>query len=294
MKVIILNHDKLAVSAASGLEVYKNNLYIISDNTEGISVCDFKGNLQKAILLDPNISPQKVFEKKFKSDYEACSVISRNNSDFMLLIGSGSKKEHRNSAKLVSLAGSNHVETFDLEAFYEEFRKKAHIKLEDFNLEALAYYDQKLYFFNRGTNEIISLKQNSFFDFIHGELTDLKIKKYRIELNDINGAKSGISGATISENGIVLFCASAEETNDWYNDGEIVGSSIGWFHINEMEKHFQVFTQPLVLNGNIIKTKIESLAIEFIDDEKAKLFLVADNDVLDSELFNIEVIFQGE
>ncbi len=294
MEVFILNHKKISVSAASGVEVYKENLYMISDNTEGISICDFNGNLQRVIALKASISSDKVIEKKFKSDYEACTIISRNNSDFLLLVGSGSKKEFRNKAKLVSLSDGNNVETLDLEDFFQEFKDKAHINDDDFNLEALAYFDQKLYFFNRGTNEIISLKQDSFFDFIYGESTELKIKKYRIELDDIKGVKSGISGATICENGVVLFCASAEETKDWYNDGQILGSSIGWFHINDLEKHFNVSTQPIMENGKEIKTKVESLAVEFINDEKAKLFLVSDNDGLDSELFNIEVYFQGK
>jgi hypothetical protein len=109
MKVVLNNFKKITVSAASGVEVYKNNLYLISDNTEGISVCDFNGNLQKLIPLSETISSETILEKKYKSDYEACTIISRNNSDFILLIGSGSKKEHRNGAKLVSLAESNRV-----------------------------------------------------------------------------------------------------------------------------------------------------------------------------------------
>lgn len=294
MEVFILNHKKISVSAASGVEVYKENLYMISDNTEGISVCDFNGNFQKVIALSANVSSDKVIEKKFKSDYEACTIISRNKSDYLLLVGSGSKRENRNKAKLVSLTKESIIENYNLEDFYQALRDEAHISSEDFNIEALAYYDNKLYFFNRGTNEILSLKQSAFFDFVNGESTELKIKKYRIELDDINGAKSGISGATISENGVVLFCASAEETKDWYNDGEILGSSIGWFHINDLEKHFKVSTHPIMENGKVIKTKVESLAVEFINDEKAKLFLVSDNDGLDSELFIVEVYFQGK
>jgi predicted HTH domain antitoxin len=287
MKVVLNNFKKITVSAASGVEVYKNNLYLISDNTEGISVCDFNGNLQKLISLSETISSEKILEKKYKSDYEACTIISRNNSDFILLIGSVSKKEHRNGAKLVSLAESNRVETFDLEAFYEELRKKAHIKLEDFNLEALAYFEHKLYFFNRGSNEIISLNQVAFFDFIYGETTDFKITKYLVELDGINGAKAGISGASITSNGIVVFTASAEDTADWYEDGEIVGSSIGYFYVSAMEKKFKVNSVPIAQNEKIIKTKIESVAIESFDEEKVSLFLVSDNDGKASELFQI-------
>ena len=291
MEVYIINHQKLPVSAASGVEVYNDNLYMISDNTEGISVCDFNGKLLKLISLSNKVSPDKVVEKKHKSDYEACSIISRNNSDYLLLIGSGSKKENRNKAKLVSLSNELNVETYELESFYQELSKKAHISLVDFNIEALAYYDNKLYFFNRGTNEIISLKQSAFFDFINGEIDDLKIKKFKIELDDINGSPAGISGAAIAENGIVMFTSSAEETSDWYNDGEIKGSSLGWFHISDLEKHIKINTQTLKEKGSVIKTKIESIAIQSIDEQKAKLFLVSDNDGLDSELFIVELLY---
>ncbi len=289
LKVVILNHDKLAVSAASGVEVYKNSLYLISDNTEGISVCNYEGKLSKLIPLTYEIPADQVIEKKNKSDYEACTIISRNKSDYLLLVGSGSKRENRNKAKLVSLTKESFIENYNLEDFYQALRDEAHISSEDFNIEALAYYDNKLYFFNRGTNEILSLKQSAFFDFVNGESNQFKLKKYKIELEEINGAKVGISGATIAENGIVVFCASAEQTSDWYNDGEIVGSSIGWFHISDLEKHFSVASIPLSKNGNVINTKIESVAIDSIDDKKARLFLVSDNDGLDSEIFEVDL-----
>jgi hypothetical protein len=291
MEVVILKHHKLPVSAASGVEVYNDQLYVISDNTEGISVCNLEGELLFVIPLSDEVAPHEIIEKKHKSDYEACSIISRNNSDYILLIGSGSTRTNRNKAKLVSLAERNKVETFDLTRFYKELRKKSKISIYDFNLEALAEYDGNFYFFNRGTNEIISMKQVAFFYFIHDESDEFQIKKFGIELDAIDGASAGFSGAEIANNGMLVFTASAEETTDWYNDGAIAGSSIGFFPISELGEQGKIKTIPLQVDGNIVKTKIESVAIQFIDSQKANLFLVSDNDGSDSELFEVMLYF---
>ncbi len=291
MKIEILKSQILPVSAASGAEFYKDHLYVISDNTEGISICDLKGNLTELISLSEGYSADEVIEKKHKSDYEACTLISRNHSDYLLIVGSGSKKENRTKAKLVSLDGSKKVENFDLADFYEKMRNECQIKFDDFNIEALAAYDNKLFFFNRGTNQILIVKERDFFHFFELEDKDFKCKLIQLELDKIDGVSAGISGASISEDGLLVISASAEETDNWYDDGEIAGSSIGIIQISDLEKNNRIQMISLKKKGQFLKTKIESVAIQSIDDKKAKLFLVSDNDGKASELFQVELLF---
>jgi hypothetical protein len=291
MEVRVLKQKKIKVSAVSGLEVYGDRLLMISDNTEGLSVCDLSGKLLETIELEKEVSPTKIKEKKYKSDYEACTILSIENSDYLLLVGSGSKKENRNKAKLISLSDNNKLQNFDLDEFYDYLRRQNEIELSEFNVEALAYYDNKLYFFNRGTNEIFVVKKSAFFDFLKRKKTEIQIKKYKMEIEFIEGLYAGVSGATITTNGQVLVTASAERTGDWYNDGEIVGSAIGWFELSEMQTNFKVKTQVLKNGGIVLKSKIESVAVHSIDQNKAKLFLVSDNDGDDSELFDFEILF---
>jgi len=290
MEVHLLNQKKIKIPAVSGLEVYTDRLLMISDNTEGLSVCDLTGNLLETITLENESSPTRIIEKKHKSDYEACTILSKENNDYLLLVGSGSKKENRNKAKLVSLVNNYKVENYDLDEFYLYLRKKNEIQLTDFNIEALAYYDNKLYFFNRGTNEIFVLKKSSFFDFLKGEINEIKFKKYKMKIDPIDDFFAGVSGASISSDGIIFITASAEKTKDWYNDGEIAGSSIGSFHLSEMQSEFKVETHILKENDIILKSKIESVAVHSIDQNKAKLFLVSDNDGEESELFDLEIL----
>jgi hypothetical protein len=291
MEVRLLKQKKIKVPAVSGLEVYGDRLLMISDNTEGLSVCDLSGKLLETIELEKEVSPTKIKEKKHKSDYEACTILSIENSDYLLLVGSGSKKENRNKAKLISLSDNNKLQNFDLDEFYDYLRIQNEIELSEFNVEALAYYDNKLYFFNRGTNEIFIVKKSAFFDFLKRKKTEIQIKKYKMEIEFIEGLYAGVSGATITTNGQVLVTASAERTGDWYNDGEIVGSAIGWFDLSEMQTNFKVKTQVLKNGGIVLKSKIESVAVHSIDQNKAKLFLVSDNDGDDSELFDFEILF---
>ena len=292
MDFSIIKQKKIEVPAVSGLEVYGDKLLMISDNTEGLSICNLSGNLIETIALKKGDEfPSKVLEKKEKSDYEACTIISKENEEYLFLIGSGSKKENRNKAKLISLTDNYKVKNFDLEKFYDFLRSKFDIDLVDFNIEALAYHDNKLYFFNRGKNEIFVVKKSAFFDYLEGEKQNFKFNRHKMNLNAIDGLFAGVSGATITSNGIVIITASAERTSDWYNDGEIVGSSVGWFRLSEMQSEFKVNTQILKENGIVLKTKIESVAVHTNDQHKAKLLLVSDNDGADSELFNMDILF---
>jgi hypothetical protein len=292
MDFSIIKQKKIEVPAVSGLEVYGDKLLMISDNTEGLSICNLSGNLIETIALKKGDEfPSQVLEKKEKSDYEACTIISKENEEYLFLIGSGSKKENRNKAKLISLTDNYKVKNFDLEKFYDLIRSEFDIDLVDFNIEALAYHDNKLYFFNRGTNEIFIVKKSAFFDYLEGEKQNFKFNRHKMNLNAIDGLFAGVSGATITSNGIVIITASAERTSDWYNDGEIVGSSVGWFHLSEMQSEFKVNTQILKENGIVLKTKIESVAVHTNDQHKAKLLLVSDNDGADSELFNMDILF---
>lgn len=291
MEILIKNQKRINIPAVSGLEIYGDKLLMISDNTEGLSICDLTGNLIETIALEKEKSPIQIIEKKHKSDYEACTIISKEDDDYLLLVGSGSKKENRNKAKLIFLTDNFKVKHYDLGEFYNFIRSESSIELGDFNMEALAYYDNKLYFFNRGTNEIFVFKKSSFFDFLKGEKNEIKFKKYKMNIEPIDDFFAGVSGASITSDGIVFITTSAEKTEDWYNDGEIAGSSIGWFHISEIQSEFDVKTYVLKENGNILKSKIESVAVHSIDEHKAKLFLSADNDGADSELFDLEFLF---
>ena len=291
MEVRLLKQKKIKVPAVSGLEVYGDRLLMISDNTEGLSVCDLSGKLLETIVLEKEASPTQLKEKKHKSDYEACTILSIENNDYLLLVGSGSKKENRNKAKLISLTDNYKLQNFDLNEFYEYLRTQNEIELSEFNVEALAYYDNKLYFFNRGTNEIFVVKKSAFFDFLKRKKTEIQCKKFKMEIEPIEGLYAGVSGATITASGQVMITASSERTEDWYNDGEIVGSAIGWFDLSEMQTNFKVKTQ-VIKNGDVVlKSKIESVAVHSIDQIKAKLFLVSDNDGDDSELFDLEILF---
>jgi uncharacterized protein YjiK len=53
MEISLINQKKIHVPAVSGLEVYGDKLLMISDNTEGLSICDLSGNLLETIALEP-------------------------------------------------------------------------------------------------------------------------------------------------------------------------------------------------------------------------------------------------
>jgi len=284
MKVKILNSYPLIVPAVSGMDFYNGNLYLISDNANEISVCNQKGKLLR-VLHSKNLKINEI-AKKDKSDFEGSTLISYNGQPFLLVIGSGSTILNRNKARLFSL--NSEVELgFDLLPFYDFICAKFLIDKENWNIEALASFNQNLYFFNRGTNSFFEIKQADFFDFIEQKKTDVKVNKYELNIGKLSGFNLGISGVTVDKDGFFYCTASAENTSDWYNDGEIIGSAIGSFSGVDLKETTEVAFTPFLVNNKLVLTKLEAICES---DRPNRFFVASDNDGKESELFEIELL----
>lgn len=281
MKITVLNTYFLKVPAVSGMEFCDGNLWMISDNANELSVCNQQGELIQVL----HASDLKInhLPKKEKSDFEACTIVHYNNTPCLLVLGSGSTELNRNQAKLFALNSTLNLQ-FDLIPFYTQIRKELNIEIKDWNIEALACFEERLFFFNRGTNTLFEVNQTELFDFLEQRSNQLVCRSYQLNLGQLNGFNLGISGATIDEFGVFYCTASAEDTSDWYNDGAIIGSVISTFNISELQAQMELRLEPFKVNETLLPVKLEAICQT---NEKNRFFVASDNDGAASKLYEI-------
>ena len=284
MEIKLLNSFNLVVPSVSGMEYFNENLYFISDNSNVVSKCNLKGELIE--ILGSDSLEYEIVAKKDKADFEAATLLSLNSEKYLLIIGSGSTLKNRNQAILFSLINKKQT-SFDLLPFYEKCRSELNITQEDWNIEALAHFDSKLFFFNRGTNTIVEVNQNDFISFLSNPESTIFLRSMQLELGELDGISLGISGVTTDSSGNFYYTASAEDTSDWYNDGKIIGSAIGSFHFCQLAENLKLTPTPFKTNGKLIPTKLEAIC----KISENHFFVASDNDGKASELFELEIVY---
>ncbi len=283
MKFRLINTFPLVVPSVSGMDFYDGNLVMISDSANEISICNQQGELIQ-ILHSKDLKINEL-PKKDKADFEASTLLSYKSSTFLLVLGSGSTVKNRNLAKLFDLDSDKTIQ-FDLFPFYDAIRTKYRIEIIDWNIEALACYQDRLFFFNRGTNSVFEVNQTDFFNFLKQKSTNFTSKNYQLKLDQLYGYDLGISGVNVDESGTFYCTASAENTSDWYNDGEIIGSVITSFNIQELKDEMELNFEPFKINGKLAPMKLEAICQT---NDRNRFFVASDNDGEKSMLYEIEL-----
>jgi hypothetical protein len=224
--------------------------------------------------------------KNVKSDLEATTIVFLNEVPNLLVLGSGSREQHRNKAVLVNLESNNFTE-YNIEMFYKRLKE---LGIEDLNIESAAIVEDLLILGNRGSkknngNQII-ITDPEFWN--HPENADIRILPIELE-----NESATLSGLTYSEkNDVLLFTASTEDRDNSYDDGKIGESYFGVIE-NAYRKLYRkkVKINEQVMLSEIIEEfkghKVESVCIQSEKTGRAKLHLVADNDQGGSFLFKI-------
>lgn len=283
MRFKVINSFPLDVPAVSAMEFYNGNLVMISDSSNEIAICNQQGELIR-ILHSKDLKINEL-PKKDKADFEASTLLSYKSSTFLLVLGSGSTVKNRNLAKLFDLDSDKTIQ-FDLFPFYDAIRTKYKIEFIDWNIEALACYQDRLFFFNRGTNSIFEVNQSDFLNFLEQKSTNFSSKKHQLNLNQLNGYELGISGVNVDDFGTFYCTASAENTSDWYIDGEIIGSVITTFNIQELKEEMTLQFEPFKINEKLVPIKLEAICQT---NDPNRFFVASDNDGEKSMLYEVEL-----
>ena len=146
------------------------------------------------------------------------------------------------------------------------------------------------------SNAALYFKLEEFIEYAQGhtEMTPFPTV-YPYQLPAINNIASGFSGGCIFDDK-VFFTASVENTPNAIDDGEVLGSYIGWMKQEDLynkesgKVHEPEGVMLLEENGVAYKGKVESITILEKDAETYVALAVTDNDDAGpSELLMLEV-----
>lgn len=271
------------IPSASGIVKSNSDIYMIGDNSPFLFKLD--ENLQ-VLSKTPIYSIKDLIEgtivKKLKPDFEALELVGTNK---IIVFGSGSKSPERNYFIVISLGEALEVKTYNIASFYDNLKKMEVLQNQELNIEAVAVHNNILYLFNRRKNIIFSLGYDTFMQYVEGQASFPKPKVIVVDLPKINGIEAGFSGATIALKAPnLIFTASVENTNNAYDDGEVLGSFIGLIDLANIESTSS-YRYTLIEAGNK-PVKVESVTVQNeISANEADLLVTTDSDGDKSVLF---------
>lgn len=219
----LLQQKKTDIPSASGLVKKGAHFFVIGDDSPHLFKLDSDFEPVEKTPLFPADARDRI-PKIEKADLEAMEMISE---EEILAFGSGSLSPQRDVLFSIKPGSDIAVEKFPLTTFYSAIKELKIMEGSELNIEAAAFYEENLFLFNRRKNVIFSFSLSAFRDHLikASPLPSLQVSDY--ELPKIQGIEAGFSGATITASGKLLVTCSVEDTENAYDDGEVLGSFIG-------------------------------------------------------------------
>jgi hypothetical protein len=232
MQVTIQNRRALSlVPSASGIEVHNGVIYLVGDDSPWLFRFDDRFELTGRFQIAPIPSENAVVPKKDKGDFEAITAVSWKGEPTLAVFGSGSKSPQRDLLVKISCADPNRIQHYSLTRFYDQLKKTANIGDPQLNIEAAVQHDGELLLFNRGVNLVVACKMEALIAHLDEDSSVPPLTIYPVNLPSVEGTEAGFSGAGLSPGGDIVFTASVEQTRNWIDDGEVLGSFVGLLHI---------------------------------------------------------------
>lgn len=276
-KTIVLD----GIPSASGIAKLNSGIFIIGDNSPFLYKLDEQFNLtsKEKIYSTENLVGNTI-PKKIKPDFEAFEAISDTE---LIVFGSGSNDIERDCFLRILLGEKIEVKTYNISPFYAHLKSLDMLQGSELNIEAVAFYEKKIYLFNRRKNVIFVFDYETFVGYVEGKNSLPNLNIIEVQLPKIKSIESGFSGATITKNNHLIFTASLEDTPNAYDDGAVLGSFIGKVHLNKIQE--KEYYEYVFVESGKDPIKIESVAINNeISDKELDLLLVTDSDGGDSLL----------
>lgn len=198
------------ISAASGLCLDGQRLYLISDNSTYLYAYHLEEGRLQRVPLDGK--PAENIAKRTKPDFEAVTL-----HDGKIEIYASGSRDNRIDKVTVDTA-TMAVQSEDLTSLYQSLRRASGISPDEFNVEGVVHYNNATYFLQRGNGPEC---ENGIFRI---DSTSMSYKK--IPLPSIGNTPSSFTEATVVDD-FIYFIAAAEASSSTYLDGEIAGSLIG-------------------------------------------------------------------
>lgn len=281
------------IASASGIEETGKGRFIIGDDSPYLFRLNERNEIEEKILLLSNREiPEKIFAKKVKPDFEAITKTG-SKGEGLYIFGSGSKSPERNILLEVNLSEGKEIIEYDLTGFYEVLKTSAKITSEDLNIEAAEIFEDHLFLLNRGRNFVARYSLRDFKNFLANNNNIPKPDIFFFLLPKINGIEAGFSGASIAlEAEALIFTATVEDTANWIDDGEVLGSFLGLIKIKDLDTEKGAAWIPILQNERQLPIKVESVTVvPPFSKSGAELLLVTDSDGGISEILRGSLTF---
>lgn len=296
MNITILDRQSLSgIGALSGVACLGEDIYFVGDDVRYLLKTKLKNHITshtdfEKIPLFEHLAhiPLIPLSKAKKPDFESLTCIEFNGQQKLLIMGSGSR-ENRKQALLFNPV-SQQTRTFINAADYNFLAEnQALTGGADLNIEAVCSDNKNLYVFQRGNIN----RHHGVLVFDLAQIQDWKplenalVNTLSLQLPDINGLTSGISDACfLKDKKIIVATAAVEQTENTYDDGEMLGSFIILLSPTGETLDIQVIQDD---KGQTIPIKVEGITwLESTADGEVFL-LVTDSDGGDSEVLRVLV-----
>lgn len=269
------------LSAASGIVVAGEFLYVVADDERYLGVFDLAGQRDgiKVRLFPGDLPDQQAARKAGKPDLEALVRLPPfpgHPAGALIAFASGSRPS-RQTGVLLGLDDSGALSgtprSVDLSALYLLLQRR----FPALNIEGAAICDQQLVLLQRASgnhpeNALIRLPLADVLHALHSSdalrLPELPLEILTIDLGRIDGVPLGFTDAATLPDGRLVFSAVAESVDDTYHDGPCIAAAIGILGADG-QVHKLEFLQPV--------RKIEGIAARQ-DGAVIRLLLATDAD----------------
>lgn len=285
MKLKLLEYKDLPdIPAGSNLEFYNDHVYLVDDDASDMVIMNKKWQVESTnkLLLNGDANPVP----KYKSDFEATTIVDINSIPRLLVIGFDAK-DNKHKAVLVNLDNLT-KEEFDITEFYN--RLKAQVGV--INIESAAVVLGKLVLCNRDhkrapENHIIVTDMDFWKHQDMAEITTISF-----DLPETTKEVVGLSGLTYSyKNDWLVATLLTENGNGTGAAGDSYLAVIenasrkvvrkkmkvnALFHLTETDKSFAGYN-------------IQSVGIRTEKSQRLKLQLLADNNAGVNAVFTVRL-----
>lgn len=264
------------VTAASGVARSHGHYYVVNDDSLYLGQFGLQGQSGRAILLFARqpLPLEKEFRKTRKPDLESLTLVETGQGTALISFGSGSAN-NRQTGVLIWLDPDGEavkVTEFDLGPLYDVL----HQKLPDLNIEGLAVLGKSLRLVHRGNS---ARGYNALVDLDLKQVLEAAMKggsvpagalqrTLKVELGAVEGTEVPWTFTDLAplDQKRSVFIAAAEDTDNPYEDGEVLGSAVGILEADGTVSTFRRVRQVLKLEGVDVQRQGNRLELTLVTD----------------------------
>lgn len=271
-----------SIPSGSGLLFHQGRLVILGDDSPNLFFLDLEDSSVSKLSLTSNFGEVRRIPKDIKPDLESLALSADSS---IIAFPSGTLAPQRDTLHILQ---NDKIYKYDLHPFYQSIADKYDIGLLGMNIEGAEIIGDRLYLLDRGTNALLELSFSDLMAHLQDQKDVPDVQRTVFDLPQIDSVSSGFSG--LSRLGLhekLLFTASVEDTPNWFEDGERLGSFIGLIDLTETPKLVDIW--QVMTSSKIQSTdKIEGLTFKGYD-ERGRILITAvtDNDDGSSKIIEL-------